>query len=324
MESRPRFMSCHRQERPWRILGRLRAHLGADPGALQAVDDHAVFRLQAFADHAQALVERPEHDRPRLHGVVVLDHEHDLARLIGGDGGIRQQQRLIGRAADQPDAAELSRQDRKVLVRDHRAAAQRAGGDVQPVVEEVHRAFMRGLGFAGQRHLHRIGRVARTRTPAFVPEPVVPLIGRLIHVEIDVDRIERDDRGQQRRAALAALHQIAGTDEMPADPAGDRRQHMGEFDVELGRLQRAVGLRLGGPRRLQGLAALVDDGIRNRLGHVQGQRAIELAFGQFRLGARIGQAGRRPAARPPRTGGHRSHRADRRHGRWRRRETRRW
>ena len=114
------------------------------------------------------------------------------------DRGVRQQQRLIGRAADQPHAAELPRQDREILVRDHRAAAQRAGRDIQPVVEEIHLAVMRRFGFAGQRHLHRIRRIARTRPLALEPEPVVLEIGRLVHVEIDVDRIERDDRGQQR------------------------------------------------------------------------------------------------------------------------------
>ena len=64
---------------------------------------------------------------------------------------------------------------------------------------------------------------------------------------------------------------------------------MGEFDVELGGLERAFGLHLGGARRLQGLAALIDDGIRYRLGLVQGQGAVEFALGEFRLGARIGQ-----------------------------------
>ena len=65
-------------------------------------------------------------------------------------------------------------------------------------------------------------------------------------------------------AAVAALHEIADADEMAADPAGDRRQHMSELDIELGRLQRAFGLHLGGVRRLQCLAALVDDLIRRR------------------------------------------------------------
>ena len=64
---------------------------------------------------------------------------------------------------------------------------------------------------------------------------------------------------------------------------------MGELDVELGGLERAFGLHLGGVGRLQGLAALVDDGIGHRLGLVQGQRAIEFALGQLRLGARVRQ-----------------------------------
>ena len=94
-------------------------------------------------------------------------------------------------------------------------------------------------------------------------------VGRLVHVEIDVDRIERDDRGQQGRAAVAALHEIADADEMAADAAVDRRRDMGEFEIELGRLQRALGLDLGGLRRLQRLAALVDDAVRRRSGLVQ-------------------------------------------------------
>jgi hypothetical protein len=76
---------------------------------------------------------------------------------------------------------------------------------------------------------------------------------------------------------------------MAADPAGDRRNHMGKFDVELGGLERAFGLHLGRVGRLQGLAALVDDGIGYGLGLVQGQGAIEFTLGQFGLGAGVRQ-----------------------------------
>ena len=106
-------------------------------------------------------------------------------------------------------------------------------------------------------------------------------------------------------AVVAALHEIADADEMAADAAGDRRHHMGELDIELGRLQRAFGDDLGGVRRLQGLAALVDDLFGDGAGLHQAQRAIELALGKLRLGARIGKLAvglRRP---PPRTGGNR-------------------
>ena len=262
---------------------------GADAGALEAVDDHLVFRLQPLANDAQAFVERTQRHGPCLDGVVVLHDKHDLARLVGGDRGIRQQQRLIGRRADQPHAAELPRQDRKVLVGDDGAAAQRAGRFIEAVVEEIHLAFTRRFHFAGQRDLHRVRGIARARPLAFEPEIAVPDVGRLIDVEIDVDRIERDDRGEQRGIALGAHDEIAGTDEMAAGAAGHRRQHVGEFDIEFCRLQRAFGLHLRGMRRLQGLAALVDDGFGNRAGLNQGQRAIEFTFCQFRLGARIGK-----------------------------------
>jgi len=60
-----------------------------------------------------------------------------------------------------------------------------------------------------------------------------------------------------------------------------------ELDIELRCFQRAVRLRLRGLRRLQRLAALVDNGIGDRLGLIQGQRAVEFALGEFRLGARV-------------------------------------
>ena len=64
---------------------------------------------------------------------------------------------------------------------------------------------------------------------------------------------------------------------------------MGELDIELGGLERAFGLHFRGVRRLQGLAALVDDGIGHRLGLVQRQGAVEFALGEFCLRACIRQ-----------------------------------
>src|ERR1700722_13668076 len=62
---------------------------------------------------------------------------------------------------------------------------------------------------------------------------------------------------------------------------------MGELDIELSSLQRAFGHGLGGVRRLQGLAALIDNLFGNSTGLDQGQAALEIALGKLRLGARI-------------------------------------
>src|SRR5437868_10344880 len=146
---------------------------------------------------------------------------------------------------------------------------------------------MRWFGFACQRYLDWIWILARTRALTLEIEPIVFDVGRFIHVEINVNRVERNDRRQQRRAALAALHEIACTDEMAADPAADRRRHVGKFDVELGGLQRTLGLQLSGLGGLQRLPTLIDNGIRNRLGLIQCKRTVELTSGEFRLGAGV-------------------------------------
>ena len=105
----------HRQDRPVdgklaqiyvRATGRsgrggVRADLRSDARALQALDNDAVFRFQAFANDAKTVIQRTQRDGPGFDGVIVLDDEHDLARLIGCDRAVRQQQRLIGRTSDQ-------------------------------------------------------------------------------------------------------------------------------------------------------------------------------------------------------------------------------
>ena len=75
-------------------------------------------------------------------------------------------------------------------------------------------------------------------------------VGALIDVEIEVDRIDRDDRGQQ---GLVRLHEIADRDQAAVDAAGQRRLDLGEFEVEAGPPQRrlralVLGLRSQGIR----------------------------------------------------------------------------
>src|SRR4051795_13421520 len=76
---------------------------------------------------------------------------------------------------------------------------------------------------------------------------------------------------------------------MAADATGDRRHHMGEFDIELCGFQRAFGLGLGGTRGLQRLTALIDDLFGDRAGLYEGQAALEIALGKLPLGARVGE-----------------------------------
>src|SRR5690349_19569352 len=88
-------------------LSRLRRHLAAWPRPHKAVDDDAVARFEAGADDAEAVIgHRPWAHDLLLDGAVLLHGHHQLARLIGHDGTIGDQDRdvlLGGRDANPPE-----------------------------------------------------------------------------------------------------------------------------------------------------------------------------------------------------------------------------
>ncbi len=63
-----------------------------------------------------------------------------------------------------------------------------------------------------------------------VDRPAQPQQGRLIHVEIGIHRVLRDDRGQQ---GLVLVHQVAERQVVAADVAVNRRDDLGKVMIEL-------------------------------------------------------------------------------------------
>src|SRR3546814_20695610 len=64
------------------------------------------------------------------------------------------------------------------------------------------------------------------------------------HIEIDVDRIERHDRRQQRSratASAASRNQIAGRDKMAAHTTGERRGYLAAIQIALGIADLRIG-----------------------------------------------------------------------------------
>ena len=100
---------------------------------------------------------------------------------------------------------------------------------------------MRKAGFAGEAHAHRVIRVG-----AFAPaaELAIPQEGLLIRLEVDIDRVLRDDAGED---GLVGLDEIAERQHRAADFAGNRRTDLGEVEIELG----------GGPASAACTSALV-------------------------------------------------------------------
>ncbi len=125
---------------------------------------------------------------------------------------------------------ELPGYQRAVLVVEHRAHAHRAALRVDLVIDELeaaaHRraAVQRGLHLDGDSLLH-VFQGAHHRL--------------LVGVEARIDRIDRDERGQHRRAR-SRRDQVAHRDLEPAHAARHRRAHLRIAEVEAGGLQRGL------------------------------------------------------------------------------------
>src|SRR5688572_5726253 len=173
-----------------RVRHRGDLHPGADP--LQPVDDDALARLEAAAHDAQAVDDRTERHRPVFDLPLRRDDVDELLAQVGADRAVLNQQAAIAARTGQPQPDEQTRRQLSVGVAEHRAAANRAGGAIELVVEEVERAFARIAVLVGKRHRD----VAIDGPPTPRGAAGVLQVDLLVRVEVGVDRIERHDRRQ--------------------------------------------------------------------------------------------------------------------------------
>ena len=111
---------------------------------------------------------------------------------------------------------------------------------VDLVVDQLQAALDRLALLAGGRDLHRnLLDLCRSR-PSRSKRAQRPRHHLLVGVEAGVNRIDRDQRGQHRRAG-ACCNQIADRDLKTPDAACNRRTHLGVVQVQLGGLQRSLG-----------------------------------------------------------------------------------
>src|SRR6266404_7955345 len=137
-------------------LSRLRCHLAARPRPDEPVDDDAVARFEAGADDAEAVIghRTGTHDL-LLDSAVLLHSHHQLARLIGDDGAVGDQDADVLLGGRDADPAELPRGDEIARVREGSAGTDRPGAAVHLIVEEVELAFPRPFGLVGQAGVNR-------------------------------------------------------------------------------------------------------------------------------------------------------------------------
>ena len=122
-------LDVHR-DRPW-FDQRARLH------ALQAVDDHALLRLQARGHDAQATRVGAERDFAVRRLVVVADDDRELLVLVGADRALADQQRRTAFDLAHAQPRELARDQAAVGVVEHRTHAHRAALGVDLVVNQL-------------------------------------------------------------------------------------------------------------------------------------------------------------------------------------------
>ena len=108
----------------------------------------------------------------------------------------------------------------------------RAARTIESVVDEVERALMCESVLIGERDLHLVGECAALLLTLAQKRHVVGLA----HVKIQIDRVGRDDNGQQSGGAgagPAARNQVADRDLMGADAAREGCHDAGVVEVEL-------------------------------------------------------------------------------------------
>ena len=137
---------------------------------------------------AQPIVQTAGLDHFRNDRAIRGHGHHDLPRLVGDDGRRRHQQGRCGLAEGDAKACELPRRDGEVRIRHRRARVDRPAAPVHRIVDEVERAVAVEMAVAVKAY----GDVG-ARRGAVTGLLIRKVIG-LAHVEIQVDRVERDDR----------------------------------------------------------------------------------------------------------------------------------
>ena len=226
------------------------------------------------------------------HDIVLVDDQHVFARLLGTDRGLGNQQRIVGRRARHADTPEHAGREHAVGVGEHAATADRARRAIDDVVDEVHLALVHEIGLVDQLHRDDDAALATGDFLSGLRQPLVADIRRFVEGELEPDRIDRHDGGEQRGiAAGAAGHEIARRDAPVADAAGDRRAQFGEFEVERGLANRRL---LRGDRGFGdalGLGALVEGLLGDGLVAHELRGAREIGLGKGEVGPRLRQVG---------------------------------
>src|SRR5271169_886194 len=164
-------------------------NLCAWPRSHEAVDDDIVVGRQALRDDPQAIDNRPERDVFRPGDVLGVDHQHELAHLLGPDGGVGHEQFILGRRSRHPNTRKHPGREPTARIGEHGAGADGAGGAIDGVVDEINLAVMRKRRLTDQLERDRHSQPAVGCSRAVVGELPVAQVGGLIQGELEADGV---------------------------------------------------------------------------------------------------------------------------------------
>src|SRR5215471_12105901 len=154
-----------------------------------------------------------------------------------------------------------------------------AARPIDHVVDKVERAVPRELLLVAERDFDLVGERTSLRQPA----PRELQVVGFAHVEVEIDRVKRNDRTQQRRrtgCGAAAGDEVANRDQVRANAPSEGGHDAAVLKIELGVADLCLGVVHGGLCGLPVGGALVDGLFRTERFSRQLLSAMEFAIGE--------------------------------------------
>src|SRR5262245_4967103 len=167
----------------------LRRHLLPRPRSHQAVDDDAIIGRHAILYDAQVVHHLAEPHEALARHIVLINDIDELAHLLGTDGRIGEQERLVRSRARHLHAREHSGREQPVGVGKFGAPADRTGRAVDDVVDELHPTVVGEVLFVEELQSHGHAAEPGDVRPALPRQPLVTQERRLVEGEFQADGI---------------------------------------------------------------------------------------------------------------------------------------
>ena len=179
------------------------------------------------------------------HLIAFIDDEQVRLPLVTSQCPVGHQQGTVGLAYGNAHPHEQAGGQNSFLVGEDPADVEGSRARAYLIAGVVDGTLVGVVLLTDQARRYRIGRVAVRLGLALADEALDVQHGRHVHVEVDVDRVLRDDGGQLR---LIGDHQIPLGDQVDSGFASDRGGNTGPLEVLLGGAEGSLGTGDVGPR----------------------------------------------------------------------------